>query len=115
MTPLQSVATALLLAVLALPGCKPAGSGKLAPVGQAKVDQAHEQCISSGGDFLREGEGQSFLCVGVPKDAGKSCDSANDCEGDCLARSHTCAPVSPLLGCDEVLTAGGLSVTQCIE
>ena len=109
---------AAVLATLALAGCKPlapsaAGAAKLEPVGQMRVDELHADCIRSGGEFLPGTSG--FVCVRVPSDAGKSCKKASDCESVCLARSHTCAPVRPLLGCNDVLTQSGMAVSQCIE
>lgn len=109
-------AAALALAVggaAGLSGCKPtAPSDDL--VGEAKTDSVHAQCVRSGGDFLPT-DGGGFLCARVPSDANQGCTSARDCESACLARSHTCAPVLPLMGCNEVLTDSGMQVTQCIE
>ncbi|MGB3148355.1 MAG: hypothetical protein WBA91_11455 [Paracoccaceae bacterium] len=104
-------------AVLALflVACQDQKAGDLPPVGQEKMDLTHAQCIAKGGNFQPLKNTSAFLCVTTPKDAGKFCQSANDCESACLARSRTCAPVKPLLGCNEVLTESGLAVTQCLE
>ncbi|MDD8021700.1 MAG: hypothetical protein PHX82_01130 [Paracoccaceae bacterium] len=101
--------------VLALAGCKPAGDTppKLEPVGAALVAQQKMLCEGQGGDWVASTEG--LICQHRPKDGGQSCRSGSDCEGACLARSMTCAPVVPLLGCNEVITASGLRVTECVE
>ena len=46
-------------------------------------------------------------CITPTRDAGKSCRKAGDCEGLCLARSRTCAPIEPLFGCNAVLQEDG--------
>jgi hypothetical protein len=74
------------LAVLINTGCQIGGADKLPPVGEARVDVAH-----------------------------KSCSAASDCQSACLARSRSCAPVKPLLGCNEVLTNSGVAVTECVN
>ncbi|HMS94949.1 MAG TPA: hypothetical protein PKA03_06980 [Tabrizicola sp.] len=56
-----------------------------------------------------------FACVFDTKDSGKSCKRGTQCEGDCLARSGTCAPFRPLLGCNEILQDDGTRATQCLE
>ncbi len=99
-----------------LGACQIVGGGNVtsAPVGQSFMDQAHAECIRKGGDYIST-KGGSFVCLLVPKDAGKSCQRADDCQSACLARSRTCAPVAPLLGCNEILTGSGIAVTQCID
>lgn len=101
----------LLLAACVLPQ---AGKDRLPPVGEQYMDQVHADCIRKGGEFV-PGRSGGFLCMSVPRDAGNSCNSANDCESECLARSRTCAPVKPLLGCNDILTGSGVAVRQCVE
>ncbi|WP_284162493.1 hypothetical protein [Frigidibacter sp. SD6-1] len=103
------------LGLVLIAGCKVGGAdrGALAPVGEAATDLVHAQCIRSGGEFVHATGG--FLCQSVPRDAGKACSSGRDCESACLSRSRSCAPVTPLLGCNEILNDGGVAVTQCIE
>lgn len=107
---------AALAGLQVLASCQDKAPEPLPLVGQAAMDAAHAQCLASGGDFLPNNDARSaFVCVRVTKDAGEYCKSANDCEGDCLARSHSCAPVSPLLGCNDILTENGTPVTQCVQ
>lgn len=98
-----------------LPACMPAGAGKPVPEGEERMDLYHKECLAGGGDYIRSGKGKNFICEGLPKDAGKYCAASTDCVGACLARSHSCAPVAPLLGCNEVLDSQGRTVTECID
>lgn len=43
------------------------------------------------------------------------CQRASDCSTACLAKSHTCAPVSPLIGCQDLIDDQGRTVTQCVN
>ncbi|WP_415184034.1 hypothetical protein [Phaeovulum sp.] len=101
---------------LMLAACQPDPSTpKLEPVGAARVALARSACEKGGGAFRQLGGAGAFICQRTPKDAGKSCTSDADCEGACLARSMTCAPVIPLPGCNDVLTNSGMRVTECVE
>jgi len=114
MKPLLMAAVAL-AGLVFLQGCKPENDGTLPPVGQARTDMLHASCIKGGGDFVRQGKGGGFYCLSRPKDAGKSCSTSDDCESACLARSRSCAPLKPLLGCNPILSAAGIEETQCID
>ncbi len=71
------------------------------------------QCERTGGTWgLRAGD-RLFVCYQPTRDANKTCRIASDCDGLCLARSRTCAPIKPFLGCHEILTEGGVQATQC--
>lgn len=59
--------------------------------------------------------GKFRICLFNTKDAGKQCTRENQCEGACLARSGTCSPIRPLLGCNEILQDNGARVTLCIN
>lgn len=72
-------------------------------------------CERRGGQFLPWGKTSAFACFTTPKDAGKACRTSDDCSTVCLARSLTCAPVTPLYGCNEIITGGGLRVNECVE
>jgi hypothetical protein len=69
-------------------------------------------CRRAGGS-LGPVAGGLLACLRDTRDAGKQCSRQGDCEGQCLARSGTCAPVDPLFGCHEVLNPQGVRVTQC--
>jgi hypothetical protein len=71
-------------------------------------------CEKKKGEWRGNGKG-GFLCTYRTRDSGKSCRKSADCEGYCLARSRTCAPVRPLLGCVAVLTQNGVPAEICLE
>lgn len=105
----------LLIAALVLAACQGDGSSKLEPVGTAAVDAQRAACEKRGGNFALGGSSGGFSCITTPRDAGKQCKKATDCESACLARSNTCAPLQPLFGCNEILTATGVRLTQCVN
>ncbi len=108
-------------AATATPGngaTKPGGAEATAtpPVAEAPVViKSPEQlaCEKRGGRWASVGGGRS--CLKVTRDSGKRCTKKSDCQGQCLARSGTCAPVDPMFGCNEVLTPNGLMVTECLN
>lgn len=71
-------------------------------------------CERAGGQLAPRGRG-IYACVRQTRDAGRACAAARDCEGLCLARSGTCAPLAPLFGCQEVFTLPGRRETLCTE
>lgn len=100
----------LLGACVTLPGAAP----KLPPVGAASVAQDKASCQRSGGEFAGT-PGKAMLCFHTPPDAGRQCNKDTDCTAGCLAKSHTCAPISPLIGCQDLLDDEGRTVTQCVN
>jgi len=72
-------------------------------------------CEKARGAWVRAGKSGTMTCVQTLRDSGKQCSRESDCEGQCLARSRTCAPVSPMFGCNEVLQDNGQRVTLCID
>jgi hypothetical protein len=104
-----------LLLVLALAGCReePAPDpGGLPPLPDYLAD-ATRDCTRAGGRMVDGGFAGAKLCQRETRDSGRQCTKAGDCEGECLARSGTCAPVVPLLGCHEILMMNGVRATQC--
>jgi len=72
-------------------------------------------CEKKKGNWSPIGKGSLRTCVFVTGDAGKQCSRKSQCEGQCLARSGTCSPLRPLLGCNEILQENGARVTECVE
>ena len=72
-------------------------------------------CERDGGRLVQRGRTGLYDCLRQTGDPGRRCERATDCEGACLARSNSCAPMAPLLGCHEVLDGGGTRVTVCLE
>ena len=74
---------------------------------------ARAKCVAGGGNFTKASGG--FICVNRTRDANKSCTSSNQCQGACLARSGTCSPVVPLVGCHDIITNNGGMATLCVD
>ncbi|MDN5788220.1 hypothetical protein [Pseudorhodobacter sp.] len=72
-------------------------------------------CEKKHGRFVMLGKTGAMTCQFMTKDSGKRCSKETDCEGACLARSRTCAPVKPILGCESILQGDGRQVELCIE
>lgn len=75
---------------------------------------ARAKCVAAGDIFSKTKTG-AFVCVSRTRDSGKTCTGSNQCEGSCLARSGTCAPVTPLVGCHDIVTNNGGMSTVCID
>ena len=104
-------------AILALLACQedgPQASGNITS-GPDLLAAERTACERTGGRWgLRAGD-SLFVCYRNTPDAGKLCRVATDCTGLCLARSRTCSPIKPFLGCHEVLTDAGLPATLCVN
>ena len=86
------------------------------PPANPALARARAECAATGGRLVPVGSGGARLfCLRDTRDAGRQCRARGDCEGECLARSGTCAPVMPLFGCHEILNASGARVTECME
>jgi hypothetical protein len=59
--------------------------------------------------------GGLMVCIRPTRDGGKRCTRESQCEGLCLARSGTCSPLDPLLGCHDILQDNGARAIQCFE
>jgi hypothetical protein len=111
----------VLIAVLLLAACGTdllPGDTPTPPQGTSAATPGDLQRIACErrGGRLTPGPGQgSLICAITPRDAGRSCTRSTDCEGECLARSRTCAPVVPLRGCHDVLDSSGRSTRLCLE
>ncbi|WP_298675285.1 hypothetical protein [uncultured Lentibacter sp.] len=103
-----------LFAVLALAACQlettgAGGAPNTSPRGAA-LDSA--ACEAGGGTVVFGLAGPQ--CARPQPDAGKACTSNSDCAGLCLAKTQSCAPVTPFFGCHEVLANGSVA-TICID
>ncbi len=74
-----------------------------------------EACVKSGGSWGATPNKTGFVCYQRTSDANQLCSASSECEGMCLARSRSCSPVVPFLGCHEVLTSNGLRQTLCVD
>lgn len=71
-------------------------------------------CSDKGGLWGAVGKGGA-ACLMPTRDGGQQCRKESDCEGYCLARSGTCAPYSPMFGCNDIVQDNGVVVTLCID
>ncbi len=79
------------------------------------ITQEREKCIKDGGRWGAAPGNATFTCFKNLTDANKPCARESECQGLCLARSRTCAPVKPLFGCHEVLASNGTRQTRCFQ
>ncbi|MBN2631641.1 MAG: hypothetical protein JXR75_14010 [Rhodobacteraceae bacterium] len=87
-----------------------------APAAPVAVKTAAQlACEKRRGVWSSTGAGKAAFCQTPTRDGGKSCRASSDCSGYCLAKSGTCAPVSPMLGCHDILDDAGRMLTQCIN
>lgn len=100
---------------LVTPKPRPDEGQAASPPPQAPKTPAHVACEKRGGRWSQAGASGANYCQTITKDSGKACTKATDCQGYCLAKSNTCAPASPLLGCHDILTEDGKLLTQCIN
>ncbi len=91
----------------------PAQATVVAP--EAPKSREQQRCEKGGGRWAKISGIDARGCVTPTRDGGKSCRSESQCEGQCLARSKTCAPYDPLWGCNEVLQKDGSRVTLCLD
>ena len=84
------------------------------PPPEAVKSPSQIACEKTGGRFAKAGNSTTFVCARETCVGGKSCRRETDCEGLCLARSRSCSPITPVLGCQESLTQDGLRVTECV-
>ncbi len=95
---------------------KPAETAAPQPAPAATpVSAEAKACAAGGGTWSQTGLAQLYTCITPTKDAGQSCRRASDCDGLCLSRSRTCAPVKPLFGCHPILQDDGTEATLCID
>jgi len=84
------------------------------PPPEAVKSPSQIACEKTGGRFAKAGNSTTFVCARETRVGGKSCRRETDCEGLCLARSRSCSPITPVLGCQESPTQDGLRVTECV-
>ena len=100
------------------PRPRPAGLGQgtaAAEPAPPPKSQPQLTCEAAGGIWGQSRGKGAFLCQKRMKDGGKVCHKKGDCTGECLGPSQTCAPVAPLMGCNDVMDAEGRQVTLCLD
>ena len=86
-----------------------------APPPPAPKSRSQIACEKGRGAWVAAGTTGTMSCQTPQRDGGQQCTRDSDCDGQCLARSQTCAPFAPLFGCNDVLQDNGQRVTLCIE
>lgn len=76
---------------------------------------AKAACERGGGFFSATSGGKAGYCARYTRDGNRSCEASSACEGYCLARSRTCAPITPLIGCHQVLSDRGVEERTCLN
>lgn len=77
--------------------------------------EAQVACERRGDLWAKLPDSMAHTCVKRTRDSGKKCSNSTQCEGECLARSGTCAPYQPLFGCNEILQDDGTRMTLCLD
>ena len=96
------------------PAAKPAPEAPPAAPPPPAMSPEELACTDKGGLWGAVGKGGA-ACLMPTRDSGKQCRKESDCEGYCLARSGTCAPYSPMFGCNDIVQDNGVVVTLCID
>ncbi len=104
-----------LLPLAAKPAATVAAVDAVVPQQSRVATPAEIACLKQGGTWGGAGNAKTRTCLQQTKDAGKRCTRQSQCDGYCLARSGTCAPIKPLLGCNDILQDNGVMVTLCID
>lgn len=86
----------------------------IVPLPNALKSPLQIACESKRGMWSKNSNG-TLTCVHYTKDAAKRCTKSTQCESECLARSGSCAPYRPLLGCNEILDNMGRRMSQCVQ
>lgn len=93
-----------------------AAAGVAEPAPPVAVKSAAQlACEKTGGMWSVVSGGSAAFCQTATRDSGKSCRASTDCTGYCLSQSGSCAPVTPMLGCHDILDEQGRMLTQCIN
>ncbi|MCF7751628.1 hypothetical protein KQ945_12795 [Bacillus subtilis subsp. subtilis] len=128
--------TLMLSLLLALAGCSTApravDAAAPAPIvalnpGQVATGAQIEECTAAGGEVKPLGRRQSVHCVVRYDDAGKTCSTRSDCNGQCLApdgadleagaqaRGVCQRDISQNFGCHQRIDNGVAQGTLCVD
>ena len=102
-------------ATVAAEAAPPAPKPDLAETPVTPKSEQQLACEKKKGHWAKIGKGGARACVYTTRDSGKRCTKESQCEGVCLARSGTCAPVKPMYGCNEIFQDNGARVTLCLD
>lgn len=93
-----------------------AGDVEIDHFGECFNKEQKKACELKGGKYEQLGMMQMYQCNMATKDAGKSCNSGNECEGLCLGENGKgiCSSWSQNFGCIPIIE-NGEEVTICID
>lgn len=98
------------------PAAAPAADAPAADASAAVPDSPEARaCLRRGGIWTVLARSGLGVCQNRTRDAMRACRRGTDCQGDCLARSGTCAPAVPMFGCNDILDDLGRRVRQCLD
>lgn len=106
----------VLACLLVLAACRDDAPAALnSAIDPSDFGAAEARCAQDGGRWVALADSGPMVCLRNTPDGGRACSAATDCSSACLARSRTCAPVTPLFGCNEVLGVDGARSTVCLQ
>jgi hypothetical protein len=122
-------AAAVLICTSLLGGCAPGAPPKQAHDVRPRAANVHADTLScqlAGGEMKPVGRRQLLQCVLSYADAGKSCSSGSQCEGDCRVGPGVeavpgqdvvgqCQATSDRFGCSTRVEEGRAEATICID
>ena len=111
---MKLIGSTVLVLIAALNGC-PSNAPDDDVGDTLSLQRDIELCGRSGGIWTRLSQTGLFTCVEQTGEGQKACTTGRDCDGECLAKSKTCSPFKPLVGCNEVISDGGLPQTVCFN
>lgn len=100
---------------IAAPATVPVQTARPDAVPEAPKSPEQLICEKTKGQWAAAGDSGASLCVKRTRDGGKQCSKKGECQGQCLARSGTCSPIDPMIGCNDILEADGRMVTLCLN
>lgn len=90
-------------------------------------EQLVQQCTKKGGKYSRQGRAGAYRCIVPYADAGKSCQDASDCEGNCKAKQGDffpagapnvegqCSSDNSPFGCFQTIENGVALPALCVD
>jgi outer membrane biosynthesis protein TonB len=85
------------------------------PVPKEQKSETQLACEKKNSIWSKVGSSGAAICIKRTKDGGKRCTNGKQCEGECLARSGSCSPFEPLLGCNEIFSDSGVRSSLCLN
>ena len=90
-------------------------------------EQLVQRCTNKGGKYSKQGRAGTYRCIVSYADAGKSCQDASDCEGNCNVKQRDfipagtpnvegqCSTNSSPFGCYQSIENGVAQTPICVD